>query len=87
MNWQQKHALVEFVIESANGIAKGDWEGVNELWQEMAAEAEKAGVILPMTVTIRMAAEHGRPVDSMSNAEMAAWLKGWAYAFENDSDA
>lgn len=83
MNYQQKHALADFVIEAANGIAKGDWEGVNVLWQEMAAEAEKAGVILPMTATIRKSAEHGRPQDAMSNAEMAAWLKGWAYAFEN----
>ena len=81
MNYQQRHALAEFVVESAHGIADGDFVGVWELWKEMAEEAEKAGVILPLTTTIRLRAV-GRNGE-MSDAEMAAWLKGWAYCFDN----
>lgn len=80
MNNLQKVALAEFVVECALGVERGDLAGTAPLYAEMAKEAEEDDVFLPLVVTISRISQGES--DEMSNRELAAWMKGWAWQFD-----
>jgi len=68
-------ALVEFIEECAKGIEEGDIAGVAVLWIEMAPQALKSGVVLPLQASIAKAARGQCQYDAHG---WASFLRGFA---------